>query len=105
VDALLDMPRYLNLMLRRFSTGTIRIDIVDMDILMIQESMDSASDKLMLGLVVGSLVVGSSLVLRASSLTIDLGVSWIAFLGYGAAAFVGFYAIYHVVYLRFRLER
>jgi ubiquinone biosynthesis protein len=105
IDAVFDMPRYLNLMLRRLSTGTIRLEIVDLDIRIIQEAMDSTSDKLMLGLVVGSLVVGSSLVLRATSMTIDIGVSWVVLLGYGVAVLAGFYAIYHIVYLRFRQER
>lgn len=105
IDALFDMPRYLNLMLRRLSTGTISLEIIDLDIRMVQEAMDSASDKIMLAFVVGSLVIGSSLVLRASSLTIDIGVSWIVLLGYGGAVLAGFYALYHIIYLRFRQER
>jgi ubiquinone biosynthesis protein len=32
-------------------------------------------------------------------------VSWLAIAGYTAAVLCGFYAIYHVIFLRFRMER
>jgi ubiquinone biosynthesis protein len=103
-DAVFDMPRHFDLMMRRFSTGTIRLDIVDKDLQEFQMSLDEASDKLMIGLVVGSLVVGSSLILKASPLAIPTQVSWIAVLGYSAAVLAGFYAIYHIAYMKFRQE-
>jgi ubiquinone biosynthesis protein len=104
-DALLDMPRNLNLMLRRLSTGTFKLEIVDTDIQKLQMSLDRASDKLMIGFVVASLVIGSSLVLLASPFTLPKEIFWIAILGYTAAVLVGFYAMYHVVFLKFRMGR
>ena len=104
-DALFDMPRNLNLMLRRLSTGTFKLEILDSDIQKLQMSLDKASDKLMIGFVVASLVVGSSLVLHASPATLPQEISWIAILGYTAAVLCGFYAIYHVIFLKFRMER
>jgi ubiquinone biosynthesis protein len=105
VDAMFDLPRNVNLMLKRLSTGTVRLEVVDTDIQKLQMALDRASDKIMIGLVVAALVVGSSLVLISSSLTLPREVFWIAILGYSAAVLVGFYAIYHVIFLRFRLER
>ena len=67
-DALLDMPRNLNLMLRRLSTGTFKLEIVETDIEKVQMALDKASDKLMIGMVVAALVVGSSLVHPEESL-------------------------------------
>jgi ubiquinone biosynthesis protein len=104
-DALFDMPRNLNLMLRRLSTGTFKLEILDSDIQKLQMSLDKASDKLMIGFVVASLVIGSSLVLQASPATLPKEISWIAILGYTAAVLCGFYAIYHVIFLKFRMER
>jgi ubiquinone biosynthesis protein len=104
-DALFDMPRNLNLMLRRLSTGTFKLEIVDSDLQKLQMALDKASDKLMIGLVVASLVIGSSLVLLASPFTLPKEISWIAILGYTAAVLCGFYAIYHVIFLKFRMER
>ena len=104
-DAILDMPRNLNLMLRRLSTGTFKLEIVDTDIQKLQMALDKASDKIMVGIVVASLVVGSSLVLQVAPFTLPKEVGWLAVLGYIAAALCGFYAIYHVIFLRFRMER
>jgi ubiquinone biosynthesis protein len=104
-DAILDMPRNLNLMLRRLSTGTFKLEIVDTDIQKVQMALDKAADKLMVGMVVASLVVGSSLVLQASPFTLPKEIGWIAILGYTAAVLCGFYAIYHVIFLKFRMER
>ena len=104
-DALLDMPRNLNLMLRRLSTGSFKLEIVENDIQKVTMALDKASDKMMMGIVVASLVIGSSLVLQVSSVTLPREISWLAIAGYTAAVLCGFYAIYHVIFLRFRMER
>jgi ubiquinone biosynthesis protein len=101
-DTIFDTPRHLDLMLRRLSTGTIRLELVDRDLREFEMSLDETSDKLILALVAGSLVIGSSLVLRAGPVALPPAVSWVAVLGYGAAVLAGFYAVYHLVYLRFR---
>ena len=99
------MPRNLNLMLRRLSTGTFKLEVVDTDIQKLQMALDKASDKLMIGFVVASLVIGSSLVLLASPFTLPKEIFWIAILGYTSAVLVGFYAMYHVIFLKFRMGR
>jgi ubiquinone biosynthesis protein len=104
-DALLDMPRNINLMLRRLSTGTFKLQIEESNIMKVQMALDKASDKLMIGLVVAALVVGSSLVLQNSPVSLPWWISYLALAGYTAAALTGFYAIYHVIFLRFRMER
>lgn len=105
VDAVFDTPRYLDLMLKRFSTGTLRLDVIDRDLHEFQAALDEASDKLLLGFVVGSLVIGSSVILRGGPLPLPEGISWLAVFGYGAAAMAGFYAVYHLLYVKFREER
>jgi len=105
VDAAFDLPRNVNLMLKRLSTGTVRLEVVDTDLKKLQMALDRASDKIMIGLVVAALVVGSSLVLQASPVAMPKEVMWVAVLGYTAAVLCGFYAIYHVIFLKLRLER
>jgi ubiquinone biosynthesis protein len=105
-DAILDMPRNLNLMLRRLSTGTFKLEIVDTDIQKLQMALDKAADKLMVGMVVASLVVGSSLVLQVIPPTeLPKQIGWVAVAAYIVAVICGFYAIYHVVFLKFRMDR
>src|SRR5208283_3616646 len=103
VDAAFDLPRNVNLMLKRLSTGTVRLEVVDTDLKKLQMALDRASDKIMIGLVVAALVVGSSLVLQASPIAMPKEVMWVAVLGYTAAVLCGFYAIYHVIFLKLRL--
>ncbi len=105
VDALFDMPRNLNLMLRRLSTGTFTLKIEESNIMKVQTALDKASDKVLLGLVVASLVVGSSLVLLSHPLQLPESIYWIAIFGYTLAVLVGFYAIYHVIFLKFHSGR
>ncbi len=104
-DALLDMPRNLNLMLRRLSTGSFKLEIVENDLQKLTMALDSAADKMMMGIVVASLVVGSSLVLQVSAITLPPQITWLAIAGYTAAVLCGFYAIYHVIFLKFRRDR
>jgi len=104
-DALLDMPRNLNLMLRRLSTGSFKLEVEDANIQKIQMAADKAADKLMIGMVVAALVVGSSLVLQQSPVELPWWISYLALAGYTAAVLTGFYAIYHVIFLKFRMER
>ena len=105
VDALFDMPRNLNLMLRRLSTGTFTLKLEESNIMKVQTALDKASDKVLLGLVVASLVVGSSLVLLSHPLQLPESIYWIAIFGYTLAVLVGFYAIYHVIFLKFHSGR
>ena len=72
-------------MLKRLSTGTIRLEVVDTDLKKLQMALDRASDKIMIGLVVAALVVGSSLVLQASPVALPKEIMWVAVLGYTAA--------------------
>ena len=58
-------------------------------------ALDKVADKLMVGMVVASLVVGLSLVLQATPFELPKEIGWIAVLGYTAAVLCGFYAIYH----------
>jgi ubiquinone biosynthesis protein len=45
--------------------------------------------------------VGSSLVLLSHPLQLPDSIYWIAIFGYTLAVLVGFYAVYHVIFLKF----
>jgi len=102
VDAAFDLPRNINQTLKRLSTGTVRLEIVEDDLKKLRQSVDSASDKILIGLITASLVVGSSLVLISSKLTLPTQVFYLAIFGYSAAMLIGFYALYHVLFAKFR---
>jgi ubiquinone biosynthesis protein len=96
-DGIFDLPRNINQTLKKLSTGTVKVEIVENDILKLQQSLDRLSDKLLIGLVTAAVVIGSSLVLLSSKLTLPDFIWLLALFGYSAAMIVGFYAIYHVI--------
>jgi ubiquinone biosynthesis protein len=98
VDGVLEMPRSINKTLRQLSTGTIKIDIVDSDILRLQQSLDRTSDKILIGLIVAGVVVGSSLVITVADVRIPDFVFYLAALAYVVAIVIGLYTIYHVMF-------
>jgi len=97
IDGVFEMPRAVNKTLRSLSTGTIKIDIVDSDILKLQQSLDKTSDKLLIGLIVAGVVVGSSLVLNVSDIKLPPFVFYLAALAYVVAIIIGLYTIWHVM--------
>jgi ubiquinone biosynthesis protein len=98
VDGVLELPRNINKTLRQLSTGTIKIDIVDSDILKLQQSLDKTSDKILIGLIIAGVVVGSSLVLTVADVQIPNLVFYLAALAYVAAIIIGLYTLYHVIW-------
>ncbi len=97
IDGVFEMPRTVNKTLRALSTGTVKIDIVDSDILRLQQSLDTTSDKLLIGLIVAGVVVGSSLVLQVSDIKLPPFVFYLAALAYVVAIIIGLYTIWHVM--------
>lgn len=94
--ALLRMPEQMNAAFQRVSEGRVRIDVVAGDVQRLQETVDRSTDRLMVGLITSSVVIGSSLLLLAPDAVIPYG-NYVAFIGYGAAVCVGIYAVTHAL--------
>jgi ubiquinone biosynthesis protein len=100
IDGMFEFPRVLSQMMRRISTGTFRIEIVDTDIKKLQESLDRSSNKVLTGMIIAALIIGSSLVLSGSGIALPEGVFYIALFGYVIAVVLGFGALWQA--LRYR---
>ncbi|MFY1643751.1 ABC1 kinase family protein [Methanoculleus bourgensis] len=96
-EGLLAIPGNVNETLKTLSEGTVTIELEDTDLGKIVGVIDRTSDKLIVGLVVAAIVVGSSLVLRVADLPIPGYVTALAVVGYVFAVLVGFYAIYNIL--------
>ncbi|MEN6512964.1 AarF/UbiB family protein [Methanoculleus sp.] len=96
-EGLLAIPENVNETLKTLSEGTVTIELEDNDLRRIVGVIDRTSDKIIVGLVVASIVVGSSLILRVADLPIPGYVSTLAALGYVFAVVIGFYAVYSVL--------
>ncbi len=98
IRSLMRIPEQMNAALNRVSEGRIRIDIIAEDIKRLKETMDRSTDRIMVGLITSAIVVGSSLLLLAADYTVPY-VYIIALAGYGIAALVGLYAVFHAFFL------
>jgi len=92
------MPRVINKTLRQFSTGTIKIDLIDSDILRLQESLDRTADTVLIGMIIAGVIIGSSLVLTVADVRIPQFVFYLAALAYVIAIVIGLYALYHLMF-------
>jgi len=102
---LLALPGYVNEALRTVSEGTIKFEIEDRDLNAIAGIVDRTSDKILVGLVVAAIVVGSSLVLGVADVPIPESISVLATFGYVIAVLIGFYAVYDAFRHRRALKR
>ncbi len=94
LEGVFELPGNLNSILKRFSTGALRFEVAEADLRRLQHIMDRASDRILVGLVIAALVVGSSLVIFASRASITGPLLFFAYLGYAVAVIIGFAALY-----------
>ena len=95
VEGLVELPANLNAILRRFSSGSLRLEMVETDLQRLQNAMDKSTDKILVGLIVAALVIGSSLVIFSSRDGPASVANLFATLVYISAVVTGFYALYH----------
>nr|WP_303715045.1 AarF/UbiB family protein [Methanoculleus marisnigri] len=93
-EGLLAIPGNVNETLKTLSEGTVTIELENRDLNEIVDVIDRTSDKIIVGLVVAAVVVGSSLILRIADLPVPGYVTILATAGYVVAVIVGFYAVY-----------
>jgi ubiquinone biosynthesis protein len=97
LEGLFELPASMNTILKRFSTGAITFDIVDSDMQRFQTITDRATDRILAGFIIASLVIGSSVVIFASRQEIGGFVLLLAYSGFIAAVFMGILALYYSV--------
>jgi ubiquinone biosynthesis protein len=95
LEGLVELPANLNSILKRFSTGSIGFEVSEADLQRLQHIMDRASDRVLVGLIIAALVVGSSIVIFASRSSITGPLLFLAYLGYAVAVIIGFVALYY----------
>lgn len=93
---MLAIPGNLNEALKTISEGAVAIELEDGDLEKIVGVIDRTSDKIVVGLVVAGIVVGSSLVLRVADLPVPGYITALAVVGYVFAVLVGIYAVYDI---------
>jgi ubiquinone biosynthesis protein len=100
LDGLLGLPYSLDRALEALSSGSIRLEIGDLD--RFRLAIHKSTDKLTVGIIIAALVIGSSIVLLASGLTLPSSIFYLALIGYAAAVLMGLYELYYAVFFRGR---
>ena len=95
VDDLLSVPKSLNRALTKATDGSFKIDVAATDILHMSQSIERASNRVMIGFVIGVIVIGSSLMLFLSPEETSFLYN-LALFGYISAFVIGVYSVYRV---------
>lgn len=95
VDDVLSVPKSLNRALTKATDGSINVDIAATDLMHLSRSIDRASNKILVGFVVGAIVIGSSLMLFLSPEETSVLYN-LALFGYISAFIIGVYSVYRV---------
>jgi ubiquinone biosynthesis protein len=97
VELATTLPQAVNDLIRNLSTGKVKLELVDTDIVRLGAMIDRASDKILMGLVTAAIVIGSSLVLLASGVAVTGVIYTFTILCYIVAFCIGFYALYKIL--------
>jgi ubiquinone biosynthesis protein len=91
----LSVPKSLNRALTKATDGSINIDVAAVDVLHLSRSIDRASNKMLVGFIVGAIVIGSSMMLFLSPEETSVPYH-LALFGYLSAFVIGVYSVYRV---------
>lgn len=98
VQTLRDAPRVVRSVIRRFERGQLTVQIRHQHLDQLMGEMDRTSNRIAFSVVLGSVIVGSSLVLHAK-----LGPKWgedisiLGLLGYGIAGLLGLWLLFAIL--------
>jgi ubiquinone biosynthesis protein len=87
------LPRDLRDILNRFKRNNFRIDLEHRGLDRLIRELDKSVNRLSSSLIIAALIVGSSIVMQADKGPKLMGVSFLAFLGYAIAGFIGLWWI------------
>jgi ubiquinone biosynthesis protein len=95
LEGFFELPASMNTILKRFSTGSIRFEIAEADMQQFRHIVDRASDRMLAGFIIAALVIGCSVVIFASRLSIGGFILFLAYAGFILAVFMGILALYY----------
>lgn len=91
------LPKAINNVITKVSKGQFRFEITSREISGLSTSIDASTDKLVMGLVIASMVIGSSLVLNAPIISSYPPVYWIATFIYVSAIALAFVMLFKIM--------
>jgi len=96
-QGLVALPKAINTVVTRVSKGQFQFDITSKEISTLSTSIELSTDKLAMGLIIASMVIGSSLVLNAPFITSLPVIYWLATGIYVAAIVFAVLSLYTIM--------
>jgi len=91
------LPKAINNVITKVSKGQFQFEITSQEITKLSASIDASTDKLVMGLIIASMVIGSSLVLNAPLISSYTPIYWIATVIYVSAIACAIFSLYTIM--------
>jgi ubiquinone biosynthesis protein len=92
-----ELPRQIQRLVRRFENDNITFTMQHRGLDRLQEGLQTASNRIALGVIIGSLIIGSSLIVNTHIPPYLLGYPMLGIVGYLLSAVLGLYVIWDII--------
>lgn len=92
-----ELPRQLQRLARRFENDNLTFNMQHRGLDRLQEGLQTASNRIALGVIIGSLIIGSSLIVNTHIPPYLLGYPMLGIIGYLLSAILGLYVIWDII--------
>jgi ubiquinone biosynthesis protein len=92
-----ELPRQLQRLVRRFENDNITFNMQHRGLDRLQEGLQTASNRIALGVIIGSLIIGSSFIVNTHIPPYLLGYPMLGIVGYLLSAILGLYVIWDII--------
>jgi ubiquinone biosynthesis protein len=92
-----ELPAQLQRLARRFETDNVTFNMQHRGLDRLQEGLQTASNRIALGVIIGSLIIGSSLIVNTHLPPYLLGYPMLGIVGYVLSAVLGLYVIWDII--------
>jgi len=91
------LPADINRLIRRIERGEITINMQHTGLEKLSETLNSTSNRLMLAIIIGSLIIGSSMIITTGVAPLFLGFPVIGIVGYLLSIFLGLWIVFDIL--------
>jgi ubiquinone biosynthesis protein len=92
-----ELPGQLQRLVRRFESDNVTFNMQHRGLDRLQEGLQTASNRIALGVIIGSLIIGSSLIVNTHIPPYLLGYPMLGIVGYVLSAVLGLYVIWDII--------
>ncbi len=91
------LPKAINNVVTKVSKGQFQVEVTSRDISNLSTSIDASTDKLVMGVIIAAMVIGSSLVINAPFMSSFMPIYWLATVIYLSAIALAVYSLYTIM--------